>query len=109
MSISSGIIATYSATVIRNLGYSSSHSALLNMPGGLVSIASTLSVGYFVGRQGSIWLWISISCMPGVLGGALMSFLPTTNKGGLLAGMYLVNAVSFKFSQQLLLPDTLPI
>ncbi|KIM92204.1 hypothetical protein PILCRDRAFT_298 [Piloderma croceum F 1598] len=94
MSISSGIIATYSATIIRNLGYSSSHSALLNMPGGLVSIASTLSVGYFVGRQGSIWLWISISCMPAVLGGALMSFLPTTNKGGLLVGMYLVNAVS---------------
>lgn len=28
-----------------------------------------------------------------IIGGALMSFLPTTNKSGVLAGIYLVNAV----------------
>ena len=77
------------------------------MPGGAITIASTLVAGYFVGRQANRWLWISILCVPALLGGALMSFLPTTNKGGLLVGMYLVNAVSFKFLQQLLLSDTL--
>jgi hypothetical protein len=28
-----------------------------------------------------------------IIGGALMSFLPTTNRSGILAGIYLVNAV----------------
>jgi hypothetical protein len=28
-----------------------------------------------------------------IIGGALMSFLPTTNSSGILAGIYLVNAV----------------
>lgn len=28
-----------------------------------------------------------------IIGAALMSFLPTNNKGGILAGLYLVNAV----------------
>ncbi|KIM92205.1 hypothetical protein PILCRDRAFT_299 [Piloderma croceum F 1598] len=92
ISISSGIISAYSATVIRNLGYSSPHAALLNIPSGLVSITSALITGYFVGRQASRWLCTSILCVPAVLGGALMSFLPATNKGGLLAGIYLVNA-----------------
>jgi hypothetical protein len=93
MSVSSGVIATYSATVIRNFGYSSPHSALLNMPSGAVSIASAILSGYFVGRQSNRWLWISMLCVPAVLGGALMAFLPVTNKKGQLAGIYLVNAV----------------
>lgn len=33
------------------------------------------------------------SNMKSILGGALMSFLPITNKNGILAGIYLVNAV----------------
>jgi hypothetical protein len=28
-----------------------------------------------------------------IIGGALMSFLPTSNRSGVLAGIYLVNAV----------------
>jgi len=88
------------------MGYSSPHAALLNMPSGLVSIASAITTGYFVGKQGSRWLWISILCVPAVLGGALMSFLPATNKGGLLTGIYLVNAVCSTL-QQLFLSDIL--
>ncbi|KIM92207.1 hypothetical protein PILCRDRAFT_300 [Piloderma croceum F 1598] len=93
ISICSGVITTYSATVIRNFGYSSPQAALLNMPSGLVSIASAIIAGYFVGRQSNRWLWISMLCVPAVLG-ALMSFLPATNKGGHLAGIYLVNTIT---------------
>jgi hypothetical protein len=63
------------------------------MPGGVIIIASTLTAGYFVGKQANRWLWISMLCVPAVLGGALMSFLPETNKEGHLTGMYLVNTV----------------
>lgn len=82
------------------------------MPSGAVSIFFTLFVGYGIRKQSHRWAWI-IACLipayassldPGaiqttvadscrILGGALMSFLPTSNKSGILAGIYLVNAV----------------
>ena len=71
------------------------------MPGGAVTIAATLVAGYFVGKQANRWLWISILCVPALIGSALMSFLPEANKKGHLAGMYLVNTVSSIYSQQL--------
>ncbi|KIM79877.1 hypothetical protein PILCRDRAFT_547826 [Piloderma croceum F 1598] len=64
------------------------------MPGGAVVIASTLVAGYFVGRPANRWLWILILCVPAVLGGVLMSFLPETNKKGHLAGMYLIYTIA---------------
>jgi len=63
------------------------------IPGGVVSITTTVLTAYFVGRQASRWLWISMLCVPAVLGSALMSFLPETSKIGNLAGIYLVNTV----------------
>lgn len=35
----------------------------------------------------------ALTILHSVIGGALMSFLPTTNRSGILAGIYLVNAV----------------
>ncbi|KIM82059.1 hypothetical protein PILCRDRAFT_820966 [Piloderma croceum F 1598] len=94
ISTCTAVIAAFSATLIRNFGYTPAQSALLNMPGGVIIIVSTLITGYSVGRQANRWLWISILCVPAVLGGALMSFLPETNKEGHLAGMYLVNTIA---------------
>ncbi len=99
ISISSGVITTYSATLIRNIGYAPPKAALLNMPSGIVSIFATLMVGYGVRYlpSGHRWVWIVICCVPGIMGGALMSFLPSgktnANKPGLLAGIYLINFV----------------
>jgi len=99
VSISSGVITTYSATLIRNVGYTSPQAALLNMPSGIVSIFATLMVGYGVRYlpSGNRWAWIVLCCVPSIMGGALMSFLPSgktnANKPGLLAGLYLINFV----------------
>lgn len=99
ISISSGVVTTYSATLIRNIGYAPPTAALLNMPSGLISIAATVGVGVGIRSTsaGHRWLWLVLCCVPGVLGGALMSFLPSgdsgANKAGLLAGVYLVNSV----------------
>jgi hypothetical protein len=63
------------------------------MPGGIVSIATTLGVGVGVRYTSHRWAWIVACCVPGMLGGGLMSFSPKTNRAALLAGIYLVNAI----------------
>ncbi|KAM0715746.1 hypothetical protein Q7P37_008260 [Cladosporium fusiforme] len=92
-SISSGVVSSYSATLIRNFGYSPKTGALLNIPSGVVSIASSLITGWGVRRVSYRCLWFIASCLLGMLGGALMSFSPITDKAGRLAGVYLVNCV----------------
>ncbi|KAK3375839.1 allantoate permease [Lasiosphaeria ovina] len=93
LSVSSGVVTTYSATLIRNLGYQPKQAALMNMPSGAVSIFFTLLVGYGVRKNSHRWAWILACIFPAIIGGALMSFLPSSNKNGILAGIYLVNAV----------------
>ncbi|KAL9584745.1 MAG: hypothetical protein Q9212_001935 [Teloschistes hypoglaucus] len=93
ISISSGVITTYSATLIRNFGYKPPTAALLNMPSGIVSIASTLIVGYGVRHTSNRWAWIAACCLPGILGGGLMSFAKG-NKAAQLAGIYMVNVIT---------------
>ncbi|KAG5659578.1 hypothetical protein KAF25_002137 [Fusarium avenaceum] len=93
LSVSSGVVTTYSATLIRNLGYNPKKAALMNMPSGVVSIFFTLAVGFGIRHQSHRWAWIIACIIPAIMGGALMSFLPSTNRAGCLAGIYLVNAV----------------
>lgn len=93
LSVSSGVVTTYSSTLIRNLGYDSKEAALMNTPSGAVSIFFTLLVGYGIRQASHRWAWIIVCIIPAIIGGALMSFLPTTNQSGTLAGIYLVNAV----------------
>lgn len=93
LSVSSGVVTTYSATLIRNLGYVPKRAALMNMPSGVVSIFFTVLVGIGIRKQSNRWLWIVICIIPAIIGGALMSFLPISNRNGCLAGIYLVNAV----------------
>ncbi|KAF7559032.1 hypothetical protein G7046_g5125 [Stylonectria norvegica] len=93
LSVSSGVVTTYSATLIKNLGYNPKQSALRNMPSGAVSIFFTLLVGFGIRNTSNRWAWIIVCIIPAIIGGALMSFLPAGHKEGKLAGIYLVNAV----------------
>lgn len=93
LSVSSGVVTTYSATLIRNLKYDPKQSALMNTPSGAVSIFFTLFVGFGIRLQSHRWAFIIACIIPAIIGGALMSFLPTSNKAGILAGIYLTNAV----------------
>ncbi|GAB1195904.1 hypothetical protein APSETT444_005169 [Aspergillus pseudonomiae] len=92
-SVSSGVVTTYSATLINGFGFSPPHSALLNTPSGIVSIFFTLAVGIGIRRVSHRWAWFVFCTIPGIIGGALMSFLPKHNKAGVLIGIYLVNAI----------------
>ncbi|KAH6900565.1 major facilitator superfamily domain-containing protein [Thelonectria olida] len=93
LSVSSGVVTTYSATLITSLGYTPKKAALMNMPSGVVSIFFTLFVGYGIRKQSHRWAWIIACIIPAIIGGALMSFLDVKNRKGVLAGIYLVNAV----------------
>lgn len=75
------------------MGFSPKHSALLNTPSGLVSIFFTVLVGIGIRRTSHRWAWVFMCSIPGIIGGGLMSFLPTDNKAGVLVGIYLVNAI----------------
>lgn len=97
LTTSSGFITTYSATVVRNIGYSPKKAALLNTPSGLVSIASAVLSGWAVTRAGGAsnirFMWIVGLSIPGIVGAALVSYLPRSNHAGLLIGIYLINSV----------------
>ncbi|KAL4899374.1 hypothetical protein BDW74DRAFT_183772 [Aspergillus multicolor] len=92
ITIPSGVITTFSSILIQGFGYSSKESALLNMPSGIVSIVCTMASTYGIAKGYSRWLSINILLVPTLLGSCLMSFLPTTNQVGCLAGIYMVNA-----------------
>ncbi|KAJ5613391.1 hypothetical protein N7510_006585 [Penicillium lagena] len=89
--IPSGVITTFSAILIKGFGYDSKQSALLNMPSGFVSIIATCGSTYAVLNKTPRWISIIIVLAPALIGAGLMSFLPQSNQGGRLAGIYLLN------------------
>lgn len=96
ITIPSGVITTFSAILIKGFGYGSKESALLNMPSGVVSIVATMVSTYAISRGFSRWLAIDLLLLPTLLGSCLMSFLPSANQPGCLAGIYLVNTVCIR-------------
>ncbi|KAJ2897446.1 Thiamine pathway transporter THI73 [Zalerion maritima] len=92
LGLSSGVVTTYSATLIKNIGYTGRDAALMNMPSGAVSIFFILFVGYGVRKQSHRWAFVVACLVPAIVGGALMSFVPQDNRSGVLAGIYLVNS-----------------
>ncbi|KAK2595279.1 hypothetical protein QQS21_006994 [Conoideocrella luteorostrata] len=88
--IPSGIITTFSATLIAGFGYKPKTAALLNMPSGAVSVLSTLLGTYAILYNFPRWLAINLLLVPTLLGAGLMSFY-SKSPAGALAGIYLIN------------------
>jgi len=91
--VSSGVVTTYSSTLIAGFGFSGPTAALLNTPSGIISIFFTLLVGYGIRKTSHRWAWNVLCTIPGIIGGGLLSFLPKSNTAGVLVGIYLVNAI----------------
>jgi Na+/melibiose symporter-like transporter len=94
ITIPSGVITTFSATLIHSFGYNSKQSALLNMPSGVVSIFATILSTWAVTKRTPRWLSIIGLLIPALVGAALLSFEGLGHPAGSLAGIYLVNFVS---------------
>ncbi|KAF5003271.1 hypothetical protein FDECE_10171 [Fusarium decemcellulare] len=88
--IPSGIITTFSATLIRGFGYNPKQAALLNMPSGVVSVAATLLSTFAILYRFPRWLGICLLMVPTLIGAGLMSFY-SDSQAGSLAGIYLIN------------------
>ncbi|OOF89982.1 hypothetical protein ASPCADRAFT_519516 [Aspergillus carbonarius ITEM 5010] len=92
-SISNAAISSFSALIIKNFGFTTKETELLTIPGGVVSVISILLGTYLAGRfDQRCFCTIGILCC-GLLGGCLMAFAPSDNKGAKLAGSYLTNCV----------------
>ena len=91
--MSSGVITTFSATLIAGFGYDSRQAALLNMPAGAVGIVTiafaTLAIYYGASR----WVTFLVVSVPAITGAGLMSFAPAHNKIARLMGIYLYNSL----------------
>ncbi|KAJ7439498.1 major facilitator superfamily domain-containing protein [Mycena latifolia] len=90
-SMSSGVISFYSTTLIRNFGFSPLRSALLNMPSGAVSFLACFTSAYWGHKSENRALVLAGYSFLAAMGSGLMSFLPSSQRAGLLAGVYLVN------------------
>lgn len=91
-SIQSGAISTFSAVLITGFGYTAQQAALLNMPGGAVSIITSLLATWFVERKFPRSFATLCLVAPAFTGACLMSFAHA--KGALLTGVWLINSVT---------------
>ncbi|KAK4978324.1 hypothetical protein LTR66_010650, partial [Elasticomyces elasticus] len=91
--VPNGAVSSYQATIIKGFGYNPFNTALLQIPSGGVSIVAILIATYLAGRFNQRGLNIITLLVPGIVGAALMAFLPANDKAGKLIGNYLTNAI----------------
>lgn len=94
ISFSSNTISSFSARDIVSFGFTSKQAALLNMPSGVVSVVTSWISTYFIMKGTTRFVAICVLLLPAICGGALLSYLPSTNKGGLLVGIYMINCIT---------------
>lgn len=91
--IPNGAVSSYQASIISGFGYTPKQSALLQIPSGAVSMICVLTATWLAGRYSARGINIITLLIPGIIGGALMAFLPNTNRIGVLIGVYLTNCI----------------
>ncbi|GJC96337.1 Major facilitator superfamily transporter [Colletotrichum higginsianum IMI 349063] len=91
--VPNGAVSSFQATIIKGFGYTSKETALLSIPSGAVSIVSILAATNMAGRFNQRAINIICLLVPGVVGAALMAFLPEDNKAGKLIGNYMTNCI----------------
>lgn len=89
MDVPNAAISSFTSLIIRNIGFTTKQTELLNIPNGVVSIVSILTVSWAASRYDQRCLCIVASLLCGLLGGCLLAFSPTDMKAAQLAGNYL--------------------
>lgn len=91
------MVAVYSSSVIKTMGFTPKNAMLLTAPAGVVTIVFTLLIGVGVRRGTHRWACIAFCSIPGIIGASLMLFLDKSNIAGVLMGMYLLSAIIAPF------------
>lgn len=88
-SIPNGAVSSFQSVLISSFGFSDKVTALLQIPGGFIAVASVIAGTQIAGRynrRGAMQIvWTALG---GILGGGLIAFLPTSNRAGRLVGNY---------------------
>lgn len=91
-SIPNGAVSSFQSVIISGFGFSDKQTALIQIPGGFITVVSTLAGTYVAGRwncRGAVLAgWAALG---GIVGGGLIAFLPESRRGGRLVGNYLTN------------------
>lgn len=91
--VPNGAVSSFQATMIRSFGFDSKTTALLQLPSGTVAIISILIATNLAGYFDQRAIQIVTLLIPGILGGALLAFLPDNARVGKLIGNYLTNCI----------------
>ncbi|KAH6624054.1 major facilitator superfamily domain-containing protein [Chaetomium sp. MPI-SDFR-AT-0129] len=96
----SAAVTVFAPIVFNGMGFGVFESLLLNLPIGALAFICILGSGY-IGRfvPNARFHLISISCLPVILGCALLWQLPSSNVAGRIAGYYLINFFSAAWVQ----------
>ncbi|KAJ5174959.1 uncharacterized protein N7482_000836 [Penicillium canariense] len=89
MDIPNTAISSFTSLIIKNIGFTTKETELLNIPNGVVGIISILTVTYLASRFDQRCLAAVLSLSGGLLGGCLLAFAPQNMKAAQLAGNYL--------------------
>lgn len=89
--VPTGASGSFSSLLIKSFGYTSKQAALLNIPSGFIQMLAVIIASIVAGRGNARAFAIVGLLSPGILGGALMAFLPSSlrYKPGKIVGIYL--------------------
>lgn len=91
-SIPNGAVSSFQSVIISGFGFSNKETALIQIPGGLITAVSTLIGTYIAGRYNCRGLMlVTWAALGGIVGGGMIAFIPASNRAGRLAGNYLTN------------------
>ncbi|KAJ5103265.1 hypothetical protein N7532_003794 [Penicillium argentinense] len=93
MNISNAAVSSFTSLIIKNIGFTTKETELLNIPNGAVSIVSILAASYTASRYDQRCLCVVASLTIGLLGGCLLAFSPKDMKAAQLAGNYLTQVI----------------
>ena len=91
--VPNGAVSSFQSIIISNFGYDDYQTLLLGIPSAAVAFVCVLGATWWAGKYNQRSVMIIALTIPTLLGGALMAWLPSDNKSGLLAGNYLTNTV----------------
>ncbi|KAJ5386799.1 hypothetical protein N7509_009340 [Penicillium cosmopolitanum] len=93
MNISNAAVSSFTSLIIKNIGFTTKETELLNIPNGAVSIVSIVTASYCASRYDQRCLCVIASLTIGLLGGCLLAFSPKDMKAAQLAGNYLTQVI----------------
>ncbi|KAJ5786289.1 uncharacterized protein N7503_011501 [Penicillium pulvis] len=93
MDVPNAAISSFTSLIIKNIGFTTKQTELLNIPNGAVSIVAILLATQTASRYDQRCLCITAALLCSLLGSCLLAFSPTDMKAAQLAGSYLIQVV----------------